>query len=57
MDGGDWAERRMRDAGQSDNMTDSFLILACLGPFYAEETARIRELDVAPSKVAFTVKG
>ena len=55
-DGGYWAERRMRDAGQRDDM-NSFLMLACLGPCYAQKTARIRELDIASGEVAFTVKG
>ena len=54
MDGGDWAERGMWNAGQRDNM-NSFLILASLGPFYREETARGCELDIAPSEVAFAV--
>ena len=40
VDGSDWAERRMWNAGQRDNM-NSFLKLAYLGPFYAKETARI----------------
>ena len=55
MDGGDWAERGMWNAGQRDNM-NSFLMLASLGPFYLEETARSCELDIAPSEVAFAVK-
>ena len=36
---------------------DAFLMLACLGPFNAEETSRGREFDVAPSEVALAVKG
>ena len=56
MDGGEWAERRMRDAGQRDDV-NSFLMLACLGPCDAEETARIRELDITPGEMAVTVKG
>ena len=35
----------MWNAGQRDN-TDAFLMLACLGPFNAEETSRGREFDV-----------
>ena len=46
----------MRNAGQRDNM-NAFLVLACLGPFDAEETARSRKLDIAPSEVEFRVKG
>ena len=33
------------------------MLASCLGPFYPEETAGSRELDIAPSEVAFTVKG
>ena len=47
VDGGDWEERGMWNAGQRDNM-NSFLMLASLGPFYPEETSRSRELDIAP---------
>ena len=36
---------------------NAFLILACLGPFNAEETPRGREFDAAPSEVAIAVKG
>ena len=46
----------MQDAGKRDDV-NSFLMLACLGQCYAEETARIRELDIAPREVAATVKG
>ena len=56
VDGGDLAERGVWNAGQRDNM-NSFIMLASLGPFYPEETARRCELDIAPSKVAFAVKG
>ena len=45
----------MWNAEQRDNM-NSFLMLACLGPFYPEETARSSELDIAPSEVEFAVK-
>ena len=54
MDGGDWAERGMWNAGQRDNM-NSFLMLGRLGPFYPEETASSCKLDIAPSEVAFAV--
>ena len=54
--GGDRPERRMWNAGQRDNM-NSFFMLAYLGPFYPEETAGSRELDIASSEVALTVKG
>ena len=47
---------RMWNAGQRDNM-NSFFMLACLGPFYPEETARSREPVIASSEVALTVKG
>ena len=56
VDGGDRAKRRMWNAGQRDNM-NSFFMLACLGPFYPEETARSREPVIASSEVALTVKG
>ena len=56
VDSGDWAERGMCNAGQRDNM-NSFIMLASLEPFYPEETARRCELDIAPSEVAFAVKG
>ena len=36
---------------------DAFLMLACLGPFNAEETPRGREFDVAPSEAGMAVKG
>lgn len=56
VDGGDWAEKRMWNAGQRDNK-NFFLMLACLAPFYVEETARSHKLHIASSEVAFTVKG
>ena len=46
----------MWNAGQGNYM-NSFLMFACLGPFYAEQTARSHELDITPNEVAFTVKG
>ena len=55
VDGGDWVERGMWNAGQRDNM-NSFIMLASLGPFYPEETAGRCKLDIASKEVAFTVK-
>ena len=42
--------------GQRDNMNFLFM-LACLGPFYPEEVAGSRKLDISSSEVALTIKG
>ena len=36
---------------------NAFLMLASLGPFYAEETATSHELDIAPCEMVFADEG
>ena len=56
VDGSNWVEKRMWNTGYRDNM-NPFLVLATLGPFYAEETATSCELDITPCAIAFTDAG